>query len=187
MKLKIIYLRTMITTNESEEVIIPKKVNSAATAALLLWLGFVIIGIFTLVFSFSYMIIILTVLSLMFFENLSPLFIVIPLLILMIYSNRFIVISIMDLKKNRKWTNPTKFIKHILLQVATAIVVSITTMIIYGANYFNGNLFLDLFLLFNMFILVISVGSIFFYIYYLYLDYFVYPSGKWENYERRNM
>ena len=187
MKFKIISLRTMITTNESEEVIIPKKVNSAATAALLLWLGFIIIGIFTLIFSFSFIVIILNILSLMFFENLSSLIVAIPLLILMIYSNRFIVISIMDLKKNRRWTNPTKFIKHLLIQVATAIVASITTMIIYGANYFTDNLFLDLFLLFNMFILVISVGSIFFYIYFLYIDYYASPMGEWKKYERRNM
>ena len=187
MKFTIIYLRTMITTNERDYVIIREKVNSVATAALLFWLGFIIIGIFTLVSSFSFMVIMLNILSIMFFENTSFLIVTIPFLILMIYSNRYIVFSIIDLKKNRRWTNPTKFIKHILIQVAAAIVASITAMIIYGANYFTDNLFLDLFLLFNMFILVISSGSIVFYIYYLYLDYYVSPMGKWENYERRNM
>ena len=167
MRVVIIYLRTMIESKEiNEKVIFHKNLNLGASAVLLLWIGFISIGIITLVSSFVFMKFPLNLLSLLFFQN--PFMIIV--LLVMFFSSRGIAISLIELSKNRKWTNPTKFIKNILYQVVTAIVGSILAIIIFGANIFTGNLFLDFFLLFNEFILVISIGFIALCLYYFYID-----------------
>ena len=180
MRVVIIYLRTMIEPKEvNEKVIFHKKLNLAASAALLLWIGLISIGIITLVSSFAFMKFPLNILFQLFFQN--PFVIVV--IIVMFFSSRGIATSLIELSKSRKWTNPTKFIKNILIQVATAIVGSVITIIFFDAKNFTGNLFLDFFLLFNVFILVIFFGSIIFNIYYLY----VYGSERYkgENYRQR--
>lgn len=184
MRVVIIYLRTMIEPKEvNEKVIFHKKLNLAASAVLLLWIGFISIGIITLVSSFVFMKFPLDFLSLLFFQN--P-FIIIVLLV-MFFSTRGIANSLIELRESRKWTNPTKFIKNILFQVATAIVSSVITIIVFGANFFTANLFLDFFLLFNVYILVISIGFIAFIIYYLHINLYGSDRYKWENYRRPNM
>ena len=170
----------MITPNE--KTIIRKKVNSTASAVFVLWIGFITIGIFTLASSFIFMEIPLILFFLSFYRN--PIFIIPPLSL--IFSGRFIVFSIMDLSKNKKWTNSLKFIKHFLFQVATATIASLLTVIFYGANYFTNNLFLDFFLLFNVFILVSFFGFIIFSIFYLYTNVYGSDRYKWENYRRPN-
>jgi len=179
----IIYLRTMIELKEvNEKAIFHKKLNLAASAVLLLWIGSISIGIITLVSSFAFMKFPLNILSLLFFQN--P-FIIIAFLV-MFLSSRGIVNSLIDLRKNRKWTNPTKFIKNIVFQGVTAIVSSILTIIIFGANWFTNNLFLDFFLLFNVFILIISLGFIIFSFYYLYIDIYGSDRYKWDKIRRPN-
>ena len=185
MRVVIIYLRTMIEPKEVNEIVnFHESLNLGASAVLLLWIGFIISGIFTLVSSFVFMKFPLNLLSLLFFQN--P-FIIIVLLV-MFFSSRGIAISLIELSKNRKWINPTKFIKNILYQVVTAIVGSILAIIIFGAKIFTGNLFLDFFLLFTVFILVISIGFIVFSFYYLYIDIYGSDRYKWEKtYKRPNM
>ena len=177
------YPKAMIEPKEvNEKVIFHKKLNLAASAVLLLWIGFIVIGIITLILSFVYFIgIPLTILTLLFFQN--PF--IIPVLLVMFFSSRGIFFSIIDLRKNKKWTNPTKFIKNIVFQVLTAIVCSLLTIIFFSGNAFTNNLFLDFFLLFNVFILVISIGFIAFSFYYLYINIYGSDRYKWENYDRK--
>lgn len=181
MSVVIIYLRKMIEPKEvNEKVMFHKKLNLAASAVLLVWIGFISIGIITLVSSFAFMKFPLNLLSSLFFQN--P-FILIVLLV-MFFSSRGIANSLIELRKDRKWTNPTKFIKNIVFQVVTAIVSSILTIIIFGANFFTDNLFLDFFLLFNVFILIISLGFIGFSFYYLYIDIYGSDRYKWDKIRR---
>ena len=167
----------MIEPKESEKVIIHKKVNSAASAVMWLWIGFIIIGIFSIGASFYLW---KTSIILFFYDN--P--IVGISILIMILSSRYIYISVADLRKNKKWTNPSKFIKNIVMQVTTAIITSILTIVFYSPTYFADNLFLDFFMLFTIFTLVISTGFIAFWIYYFSIDIYGSDRYKWDKIRR---
>jgi hypothetical protein len=163
---------------KSLDFILHKNLNLAASAVLLLWIGFIITGVFAVGASFYLW---KTSIILFFYEN--P--IIAGSILIMILSSRYIYISVADLRKNRKWTNPSKFIKNILMQVTTAIIASILAIVFKSPNYFTDNLFLDFFMLFTIFTLVISIGFIAYWIYYFSIDIYGSERYKWENYDRK--
>ena len=167
----------MIEPKESEKIIINKKVNSGALAVLWLWIGFIITGVFAAGASLY-----LWKTSIILFIYYNP--IIGVSILVMILSSRYIYISIADLRKNKKWTNPSKFIKNILMQVTTAIIASILAMVFNSPTYFTGNLFLDFFMLFTIFILVISIGFIAYWIYYFSIDIYGSDRYKWDKIRR---
>ena len=85
----------MIEPKETEKVIIHKKINSAASAVLLLWIGFIITGIFSIGASFYLW---KTSIILFLYEN--P--IIAGSIPIMILSSRYVYISVAELGKNKK-------------------------------------------------------------------------------------
>ena len=152
-------------SNVNDESKFSKRANFTALSVLILWLGFSISGILFIILS-----IINVELSfiMLLFENPIPMIVC----VIMLFSSKYITHSIMDLTKNKKWTEPNKFIKHSLIQFVTALVATIFSLVIYGANYFTSYIFLDVILLFSMFMFVISIGFISLCIYYSSMEWF---------------
>jgi len=167
----------MIESKEDEKINLNKKVNSVASVFLWFWLGSIIAGGFSIGLSFYLW---KTSIILFLYEN--P--VIAGSILVMILSSRYIYISVADLRKNRKWTNPSKFIKNILMQVTTAIIASILAIVFKSPNYFTDNLFLDFFMLFTIFTLVISIGFIGYWIYYFSIDIYGSDRYKWNNIKR---
>ena len=163
----------MIEPKETEKVIIHKKINSAASAVLLLWIGFIITGIFSIGASFYLW---KTSIILFLYEN--P--IIAGSIPIMILSSRYVYISVAELRKNKKWTNPSKFIKNKLMQVTTAIISSILALLFLSPNNFTDNLFLDFFMLFTIFTFVISIDFIAYWISYFSIDIYGSDRYKWD-------
>jgi len=141
-----------------------KKLSFTATSLLIIWISTIIFGIFSLinaVLLFKMPVIWVWVASL--FNPLNPfLFIV---FIIGFFPSRSISISLIDLFKNRRWIEPSKFIKGIFTQLVTASIASILTIIFYDVNDFT-----DFFSLFFSFAFLFSIQFLLFCLYYYRYD-----------------
>ncbi|MHA1233625.1 MAG: hypothetical protein ACTSQL_00910 [Promethearchaeota archaeon] len=127
-----------------------KRLNFTATGVLLIWIIIIIFGIFSLintvlrfnlpfVWSLSY-------------EN--PLFYIV--FIIGVFSSRNVSISLINRFKQKRWIEPSKFIKGILIQLITATIASILTVIFYKANNFTE--FFSLFFSFAFLFSIVYIG-----------------------------
>ena len=138
-----------------------KRLSFTATGLLLIWILIIIVGIYSLinaVLLFKMPVLWAWVLS---FSNpfLSIVFII------GFFPSRIISISLIDLFKNRRWIEPSKFIKGIFIQIVTASIASILTIIFYNANNFT-----DFFSLFFSFAFLFSIQFFLFCLYYYRYD-----------------
>jgi len=138
-----------------------KRLSFTATGLLLIWILIIIIGIYSLinaVLLFKMPVLWAWVLS---FSN--------PFLYIVFFigffPSRNVSISLIDLLENRRWIKPSKFIKGIFVQIVTASIASILTIIFYTVNTFT-----DFFSLFFSFAFLFSIQFLLFCIYYYRYD-----------------
>jgi hypothetical protein len=138
-----------------------KRLSFTATVILLIWILMIIIGIYSLinaVLLFKMPVIWAWALS---FSN--PYFYIV--FIIGFFPSRSITISLLDLLMNRRWIEPSKFIKGIFIQIVTASIASILTIIFYTVNTFT-----DFFSLFFSFAFLFSIQFLLFCLYYYRYD-----------------
>ena len=139
-----------------------KSINLVATSLLLIWIVIIFLGFIFIIGSFlfnnSFIVI--------FYEN--PIFII--AFIIMFFSSRAISHSIIDLLKNKRWKESSKFVRGIFVQLGTATIVAIITIFIYGANYFTNSIFMDFFFLFTILAFDFSIIFFSFSLYYYRFD-----------------
>ncbi len=151
----------MNSSNGKVEASYDKRLSFTATGILLIWIFTIIIGIYSLinaVLLFKMPVIWVWVLS---FSN--P-FIYIVFFI-GFFPSRSITISLIDLFTNRRWIEPSKFIKGIFIQIVAASIASILTIIVYTVNTFA-----DFFSLFLSFAFLFSIQFVLFCLYYYRYD-----------------
>lgn len=135
-----------------------KSLNYTATVVLLIWILIIIFGIFSLINAgllFNVPFFFIWVLS---FGSNYFLYIV---LIIGFFPSRSVSISLINLFKNRRWIEPLKFIKGILIQLVTVSIASILTIIFYKGNNFTE--FFSLFFSFTFIFSIIFLGFCLFY------------------------
>lgn len=136
-----------------------KRLSFTATGILLIWILINIFGIFSLV----------NIALLLYPGYILPLSFGNPFLyiiyIIGFFPSRSISISLIDLFKNRRWIEPSRFIKGILIQLVTASIASILTVIFY-----MGNNFAEFFSLFSSFVFLFSIQFFLFCFYYYRFD-----------------
>jgi len=121
----------MNNSNSKVKVFYDKRLSFTATGILLIWIIITIFGIFSLI-------------NIALFFNPSFIFPISfgnPFLyivfIIGFFPSRSITISLIDLSKNKRWIEPSKFIKGILIQIVTTSIASILTIIFFRANNFT--------------------------------------------------
>ena len=137
-----------------------KRLNYTATGVLLIWILIVVFGIFSLinaVLLFKMPVLWVWVLSL--FNPLNPFLIVV--FIIGFFPSRSVSISLIKLFKNKRWIEPSKFIKGILIELVAASIASILTIIFYAVNNLT-----DFFSLFFSFTFLFSIQFLLFSLYY---------------------
>jgi hypothetical protein len=149
-----------------------KRLNFTATGVLLIWVLIIILGIFSLINA-----------SLLLKETLIEPFIGLVLFgwvfsssdlylylylcciavvyIIGFFTSRSISISLMNLFKDRRWIEPSRFIKGVLLQLVTASIASILTVVFFKAINFT-----EFFSLFFSFEFLFSLVFLAFCLYY---------------------
>ncbi len=150
-----------------------KRLSFTATGILLIWILIIIFGIFSLinaVLLFNMPVIWAWTLS---FVN--PFVYIV--FIIGFFPSRSISISLIDLFKNRRWIEPSRFIKGIFIQLVTAAIASILTIIIYNVNNFT-----DFFSLFFSFAFLLSIQFLLFCLYY-----YRYDLPERQNYNNPNL
>jgi len=143
-----------------------KRLNSTATGILIIWILIIIFGFFSSInpvllynvpFIWAYNIPFI-------WAPFCNIFLGIVLIIGFVPS-RSISISLVNLLKNRRWIEPSKFIKSILIQLVTASIASILTIIFY-----NGINFTEFFSMFSLFAFLFSILFLAFCLYYYRYD-----------------
>ena len=148
-----------------------KRLNFTATGVLLIWILTIIFGIISIINA-------VLLFNMPFFWALSydnPLFYIV--LIIGFFPSRSVSFSLINLFKNRRWIEPSKFIKGIFIQLVTASIASILTIIIYKANNFT-----EFFSLFNSFAFLFSIVYLVFC-----LKYYRYDPPKQQNFRNPNL
>jgi len=153
----IIYNGTMNNSNVKVQVqaSYDKRLNFTATGLLLIWVLVFIFGIFSLInsvlifnvpFYFIYVL-----------ELGNPFLYIV--LIIGFFPSRSISISLINLFKNKRWIEPLKFIKGILIELVIAFIASILIIIFYKGNNFTEffSLFSSFAFLFSLIFLVLCV------------------------------
>ncbi len=135
-----------------------KRLNFTATGVLLIWVLIIIFGFFSsinpvLLYNIPFM-----------WAPFGNIFLGI-VLIIGFFPSRGISISLVNLFKNRRWIKPSKFTKSILIQLVTASIASILTVIFY-----MGNNFAEFFSLFSSFVFLFSIQFFLFCFYYYRFD-----------------
>jgi len=150
-----------------------KRLSFTATGLLLIWILIFIIGIFSLinaVLLFKIPVIWAWTLS---FVN--------PFVYIVFfigyYPSRIISISLLNLFKNKRWIKPSKFIKGIFIQLVTAALAAILTIIVYSVNNFT-----DFFSLFFSFAFLFPIQFLLFSLYY-----YRYDLPERQNYNNPNL
>jgi len=150
-----------------------KRLSFTATGVLLIWILIIIFGIFSLinaVLLFNMPVIWAWTLS---FVN--PFVYIV--FIIGFFPSRSISISLIDLFKNRRWIEPSRFIKGIFIQLVTAAIASILTIFIYNVNNFT-----DFFSLFLSFAFLFPIQFLLFCLYY-----YRYDLPERQNYNNPNL
>ena len=154
------YLGTMNNSNGKVKASYNKSLNFTATGVLLIWILIIIFGIFSLINAFR----------LFNFPFILPLSYDNPFLytvcitvvyIIVFFASRNVSISLINLFKNRQWIEPAKFIKGILIQLVTASIASILTIIFYQTINFTE--FFSLFFSFAFLFSIIFLGFCLYY------------------------
>ena len=136
-----------------------KGLNITATGILLIWVIIFSLGIFSLINTFLF-------LSELFIWTLSyenPFLYIV--FIIGIFPSRRVSISILDLIKNKRWIEPSKFILSILILSAAAIIASILTIFFCSAHNYT-----EFFSIFTSFVFIFSIQFFAFCIYYFRYD-----------------
>ena len=143
-----------------------------ATGILLIWILTIIFGIFSLInavllfkMPVIWVWVILTI-----SPSYNPIFYIV--FITGFYPSRNISISLINLFKNRRWIEPSKFVKSIFIQLVTAAIASIVAVI-----FSIGNIFTEFFSLFFSFTFLFSIQFLLFCLYYNRYD-----LPEWRNY-----
>ena len=150
-----------------------KRLSFTATGILLIWILTIIFGIYSLinaVLLFKMPVIWAWVLS---FSN--PFAYIV--FIIGFFPSRSITISLIDLIKNRRWIEPSRFIKGIFIQIVTASIAAILTIIVYSVNNFT-----DFFSLFFSFAFLFPIQFLLFCLYY-----YRYDLPERQNYNNPNL
>jgi len=143
-----------------------KKLNSTATGILIIWILIIIFGFFSSInpvllynvpFIWAYIIPFI-------WAPFCNIFLGIVLIIGFVPS-RSISISLVNLLKNRRWIEPSKFIKSILIQLVIASIASTLTIIFY-----KGINFTEFFSMFSLFAFLFSILFLAFCLYYYRYD-----------------
>ena len=149
----------MINSNGKVKASYEKSLNFTATGILLIWILIIILGIFSLA----------NIALLLYPSYTLPLSFNNPFLyivsIIGFFPSRNISISLIDLFKNRRWIEPSKFIKNIFIQLVAASIASLFTVIFY-----YGNNFTEFFSLFFSFTFIFSIQFLGFCLYYYRYD-----------------
>jgi len=138
-----------------------KRLSFTATGILLIWILIIIFGIFSLINA-----VLLFKVPFFFIWALSfgnPFLYIV--FIIGFFPSRSISFSLIDLFKNRRWNKPSKFIKGIFIQLGTAAIASILTIIFY-----NGNNITEFFSMFSSFVFIFSIVFLGFCLYYYRYD-----------------
>ncbi len=148
-----------------------KRLNFTATGVLLIWVLVIILGIFSLINAGLLFItpliepLIWVITPYYFISSSRTLFLYViciaVLYIIGFFTSRSISISLINLFKNRRWIEPSKFIKGIFIQLVTASIASILTIIFFKAINFT-----EFFSLFFSSIFFFSLGFLAFCLYY---------------------
>jgi hypothetical protein len=149
----------MKNSNELVKASYKKELNITALGILLLWIVIFVFGIFSIINTFL-------LISTVFVWSLSY---VNPLLyivfIIGIIPSRRVSISILDLIRNKQWTEPSKFIKSTLILLAAATIATILTIFFY--NTYNYS---EFFSIFTSFAFLFSITFFAFYLRYFRFD-----------------
>jgi hypothetical protein len=149
----------MKNSNEIAKTRYVKGLSITATSSLLIWIIIFSFGIFSLINAFLFF-------NMIFIWSLSyenP-FLYIVFIIGIIPSRR-VSISILDLIKNKRWIEPSKFIKSIIILLAAATIATILTIIIYKANNYT-----EFFSIFTSFTFLFSIQFFAFCLHYYRYD-----------------
>ncbi len=136
-----------------------KRLSFTATGILLIWIFTVIIGIYSLINA-----VLLSNMPVIWALSFGNFFLYIVFMV-GFFPSRSITISLIDLFTNRRWIEPSKFIKGISLQIVTSSIASILTIIVYTVNTFA-----DFFSLFFSFAFLFSIQFVLFCLYYYRYD-----------------
>ena len=141
----------MNNSNGKEKTSYDKSLNFTATGVLLIWILTIVFGIFSLInavllFKVPF------ILPLSYDHPYLYTVCTVVLFIIVFFASRSASYSIINLFKNRGWKEPSKFIKGILIQLVTAVVASILTIIFYKAINFT-----EFFLYFFSFAFLFSI------------------------------
>jgi len=152
-----------------------KRLNFTATGVLLIWVLVIILGIFSLINAGLLFITpliepLIWVVTPYFFTSSSGTLFLYVICIAVVYiigffTSRGISISLINLFKNRRWIEPSKFIKGIFIQLVTSSIASILTIIFFKAINFT-----EFFSLFFSFAFLFSLGFLAFCLYYYRYD-----------------
>lgn len=142
-----------------------KRLNFIATSVLLIWILTTIFGIFSLIntallFNMPF------ILSLSYDNPFFYTLCITIVYIIVFFANRSVSITLINLFKNRRWIEPSKFIKGISIQLVTAAMASILTIIFFKAINFTE--FLSLFFSFTF---IFSIVFFAFCLYYYRYDF----------------
>jgi hypothetical protein len=150
-----------------------KRLSFTATGILLIWILIIIFGIFSLINAF--LLFNMPVIWAWTLSFVNPFVYIV--FIIGFFPSRSISISLIDLFKNRRWIEPSRFIKGIFIQLVTAAIASILTIIIYNVNNFT-----DFFSLFLSFAFLFPIQFLLFCLYY-----YRYDLPERQNYNNPNL
>lgn len=149
----------MKNSNELSKASYKRELSITASGILLLWIVIFSIGIFSIINTFL-------LFNELFVWSLSydnPFLYIV--FIIGIFPSRRISISILDLISNKKWIEPSKFIKSILILSAAATIATILTIFFHNAyNY------AEFFSIFTSFVFLFSIQFFAFCLYYYRYD-----------------
>jgi len=135
-----------------------KRLNFTATGILSIWILIIIFGSFSLINA-----VLLSNVPFIWASFGNPFLYIV--LIIGFFPSKSISISLINLFKKKRWIEPSKFIKGVLIQLATASIASFLTIIFYKANNFT-----EFFSLFFSFAFLFSIVFLVFCLYYYRYD-----------------
>ena len=153
------YHGTMNNSNSNAKAPYNKRLSFTAIGVLLIWILIIIFGIISLINA-----VLLSNMPIIWTLSFGNPFLYI-VFIIGFFPSRSISFSLIDLFKNRRWIEPSRFIKGVLIQLVTASIASILTGIFYQANNFT-----EFFPMFFSFAFVFSIQYLGFCIYYYGFD-----------------
>ena len=119
----------MNNSNDKVKSSYDKSLNFIATGILLTWILIIIFGIFSLINA-----VLLSNMPFIWASFGNPFLYIV--LIIGFFPSKSISISLINLFKKKRWIEPSKFIKGVLIQLVTASIASILTIIFYQAINF---------------------------------------------------